>query len=107
MMTENFIQKQRFIFQLVQGFKRRNTTKIRKGGRVGDETNYQLFQNHSQTSKQRKRRSRRSYFDVYLHFNKLGENRPVLWQKQTKLIQINGNIQNIINDLKNGKRNST
>ena len=28
-------------------------------------------------------------------------------QKQTKLIQINGNIQNIINDLKNGKRNST
>ena len=28
-------------------------------------------------------------------------------QKQTKLIQINGNIQNIINDLKNGKRIST
>ena len=28
-------------------------------------------------------------------------------QKQTKLIQINGNLQNIINDLKNGKRNST
>lgn len=28
-------------------------------------------------------------------------------QKQTKLIQINGNIQNIINDLKNGKRKST